>query len=386
MCFDEINPAERAWFLEFLSDPQDIALLTVYAQLETAMKKIRASRDNNAAQPAFRIEELQPHEDAALFAIGKLNNLNNRSDASRHTHVYLASYYLRTGQNAKAADMMKSLKSDFPTTWMCSVFKSFRYFNPGQNEVNDAKELRTAAKKCRRDDQFIFAQNKDDPTAKRYWVEWLIRSNRSEEALAFLKDPANFPAGKDEAKERLIYLASAAAGNQAQASQVLQQLTKDDNVELLIINAVANPLDREKMLQEAVAKHENSGLARISQAELQLAQRKPEEAARSFWNAFEYTRVSDQAKAGFLPPMLALADTDPDKALEAIDQLSKDKDRPDAANEPVLYSTAAFAAIKKDDFGSVNDVWERTKSMRCFEPVAGPVAKEERRAGVDRPF
>ena len=50
--------------------------------------------------------------------------------------------------------------------------------------------------------------------------------------------------------------------------------------------------------------------------------------------------------------MLALSDKDPDKALALIEQLSKD-----SPDEPVLYSTAAYAAIKRDDFGKPEDVW-----------------------------
>ena len=72
-------------------------------------------------------------------------------------------------------------------------------------------------------------------------------------------------------------------------------------------------------------------MAHISQAKLQLAQRKPEEAARSFWNAFEYTRVSDQAKAGFSHTNAGLwPDTDPDikPSTSRSAKFSKDKDQP----------------------------------------------------------
>ena len=53
--------------------------------------------------------------------------------------------------------------------------------------------------------------------------------------------------------------------------------------------------------------------------------------------------------------------TIPIRPFGLIEQLAKDG--PDAENEPVLYSTAAYTAIKKDDFGSATDVWGRSKSM-----------------------
>ena len=90
--FEEINPAERAWLLEFLSDPRDLAMLSVYAELETAVKKIVSHYEHNPSQP-FRIESLQPHETAAAAAVSKLNA---NTDANRCLRVYFTGYYLRT--------------------------------------------------------------------------------------------------------------------------------------------------------------------------------------------------------------------------------------------------------------------------------------------------
>ena len=48
--------------------------------------------------------------------------------------------------------------------------------------------------------------------------------------------------------------------------------------------------------------------------------------------------------------------------MQLIERLSSEADK---AEEPVLYSTAAYAAIKRDDFGSPKDRWERTKSFQA---------------------
>ena len=144
------------------------------------------------------------------------------------------------------------------------------------------------------------AQNPDDQAAKRYWAEWLIRTNRSKEALAYLENPSNFPGGKDEGTKRMLAAALFDRGDRARAMELLKQSPDDDLLKLLLINYTANPVDREKMAQDAVGKYENSGLLRIAQGEFLLADNKPEEAARVYWNAFEYSRVADQARAGFL--------------------------------------------------------------------------------------
>jgi tetratricopeptide (TPR) repeat protein len=54
----------------------------------------------------------------------------------------------------------------------------------------------------------------------------------------------------------------------------------------------------------------------------------------------------------------SLAETDPDKASQLIDTLVRE-----SPNEPVLFSTAAYVAIMRDDFGSPEDVWARSKSF-----------------------
>ncbi len=349
---DQISPAEREWFTEFLSEPQDLALLTVVAELETATKKMTFTPDG-----ALRENLLQTYEENAKRAISKLRA---DTDANRQAHMFFVNYYLNTGRIEKARLMFDALKKDYPEHLDVLRFEVFFAMLPGPDEKRpDA--AKTAARQVKADNliQSFLKSHARDQAAKRFWIEWLMRTNRAKEALAYLNDPANFPGtGKDDQTKRLAAAILLDLGKNAEALGMVGRLPNDDYLELILILATANPLERQMKLDEALAKHENNGLLRLLQADLLVVEKKPDEAAKQLWSAMEFTRIAGAVNDAFLKVMLAIADTDPDKASQLIDQFAKE-----LPNTPVLYSTAAYVAVKRDDFGSPDDVWARSRSM-----------------------
>ncbi len=131
-----------------------------------------------------------------------------------------------------------------------------------------------------------------DVSAKRFWVEWLIRTGRSEEALAYLNDPKNFPGERDDITKRMTGMLLLSRGKQEEGLQVLQQLPRDKALEFMIIQATANPTLKEKSVREAIGRYENNGLFRIWEGERLLTEKKYDEAANTFWQSFEFNAVN----------------------------------------------------------------------------------------------
>jgi predicted Zn-dependent protease len=359
---DDMSPAERAWFLEFLSDPQELAVLTVTAELETGLKQINSAREGRA-----RDVMLQEREKNANRIISKLGP---GTEANRRARLYFVNYYLRIGRPDKAQLMLDSLEKEFPDN--LDVLRLRVYFSmlPGPDEKQpDAAKTKARLTKADSLIKGFVNSHGNDQAAKRYWAEWLLRTNRSKEALTYLNDPVNFPGpgGRDDQTKKMLASLLVDRGKGDQATSLIGQLPKDDYLDMLLIEATANPIERQKKLEEALAKYENNGLLRLLQADILMADDNPDpatkatklaEAAKQLFGAFEFTRVSEAARLGFLKAMQALAEIDPDKASQVTEALVKE-----SPNEAALYSTAAYTAIMRDDFGSSDDVWARSKSM-----------------------
>jgi len=352
---DAVTPADRLFFEEFLRDPKDLSLLVVIAELELALEKIARFRREFPNQTVVPPERYVPHETDAIQAANKIVPIGVESNRLARRAIIL--YYLRTGQVAKATKDFEKLKSDYPRS--ADVLR----IEVSLSQLVDPIPKDPEAIKARHRDgdtliQAFLKLNPTDQGAKRFYAEWLIRTNRLEAALAYLDNPVNFPNEKDNETKRVLAVALVNKGEREKGLQLLNQLPRDVGVEALLIRTTSNPESRHKILDEALTKHENNGLLRIWKGEQLLAEGKFEQAAEQFWSTREYTHVRESAMLGLLRTMLRWSETQPGMVIETVQKFSKESSR-----EAMLYAVGAYAAMRRDDVGGPADVWESTKSM-----------------------
>jgi tetratricopeptide (TPR) repeat protein len=359
---EELTAMERAFMLEFLLDPRDIAQLIAVAELETALEKLsRYYRDNprRTVPDQGLLLTIQNHERSAVAAIGKLAN---KTDANRKARVGFANYYLRRGLYDLARQEVEKLKADYPSSVEALRLEVALALVPDPNIRDDGEETARRQQKADALINAFISNNPAELAGKLFWAEWLIRTGRSAEAMSYLEDPKHFPGERDETSRRMLAISLLQAGKRDEGVKMLgalaDELPNDRGIELLLIQTAANPRVRDDLINSAMAKHENNGSFRLLAAQRLMADDKYAEAADIYWQTQEFTRVRGAAQSGLLQALLALARTNPDTALETVEKFMKE-----APNEPVLYGVAAEALMKKDEFGTATDSWDKNKTM-----------------------
>src|SRR5262249_41043255 len=138
-------------------------------------------------------------------------------------------------------------------------------------------------------------------------AEWLVRTGRAEKAVEYLRDPANFPGGRDEAVERLLAMALFGSGQREEGGRILGSLAPEPLIDAVLSEAATTKEVYEKRVKEALGRYENPGLFRLYEAGLRLWEGKYEEAVRGFASATEFTRVGNAARSGLRRALLRYA-------------------------------------------------------------------------------
>jgi hypothetical protein len=305
---DRLSPQEKAWALEFVRSPEDLALLTVAAHVESALAAARAFTQRNPGKP-LPLESLRHHEKAINE---QRKYLAKQTPQDRQARQIMVGYYAATGRNDLAERELSELRGYYPNR--VEVLRT---------EVRLAMSARDAAGRPRsradslkdadgRIEQFL----KDHPAdldARFFWVEWLIGTQRMDEALAYLQSPANFADTKSERYQRVLAMALLAKGDREGSQKVLEHLPHNAGVDALLIQA-ASAADREKLLQQALSRYEGNAQLLTWQAILAFNKRDYQSAADTFLRVSRYNRYEETGKRGLLQSLLALARTDPAKA------------------------------------------------------------------------
>jgi len=366
---EALDPGERAFVMEFLRDPRDLTGLIVQAELDTAVEKLARYRAENSGRPLDQaaIATIQSHEENARMAIRKLTA---GSESYLQANARLIAYYLRQGIFDRASELVKSLEEPFAHSADLLRLRAAVAMLPDGKKRDDETAFNQRRALADNLIKEFITNHPTDSAAKRLWVEWLMRTNRGDEGLAYLENPDNFPGQRDEATRRMLAVLQLSSGNRDEGVRMLQDLAKDDSINLLLIQATANPIQRQQLIEEAIGKTQNNGAVRILEADRLFAEGKFDGAAEKFREAREFTRVSQRAANGLVASLRRLADSDPDKALQLVERFMTD-----SPNEPLNYSIAALAKLRQDEFGSPADSWENSKTMwgaiRTWEALAG---------------
>jgi hypothetical protein len=359
---EDLNPIERAWMVEFLREPQEIAMLIAIAELDSALAKYERFFVENPGRRDFDATTklvLESHENRAAEALKKLSF---GKESHQRALAKFVTYYLQTNRIGKALDTIDVLKKGYPDNVEVLRLEVAIDLLPNKDVSPALDTFEVHRNKGDRTIKSYLRAHPTDSAAKRFWVEWLIRTERREEALTYLKDLKNFPESRDPATERMLAVALLGDGQHDEGTKLLQklaqQLPNDRSLDLLLIMTTVNPVIRQKMLDDARKTQENSGLLRLLLAEKLIADGKLAEAARLYWDTRDFTRVTMAARMGFLRSLWLLADADPDKALAQIEQYIQE-----SPEDGMVYVLAAYAKLKREEFGEAADSWERKKTM-----------------------
>jgi predicted Zn-dependent protease len=350
---ESLPPIERAWQEEFARGGLDDNFAQqVRAHLQIAWQIAQRHKKENPKVPVPS-ELLDGNLKAASDLIKKLRA---PSAADRTARLAFASFDLLAGRRNEAETLIAELATDYPESidvlrTQCAVLtlpvdSTGGAFNP--NGVAAA-------------DVLIRKYLKDYPTEKAgklFNAEWLVRTDRAEKAIEYLRDPMNFPGGRDSTVDRILGTALLRTGQRAEAQKLLSTLPHDPRLDTVLIETAVTRESGEKYLKEALSRYENQGRFRIYEAAMRLKDGKHEDAIRGFISAIEFTEVAANAKAGLILALVAYANAEPAKARDTAVRLASEM--PDEAG---IYLAAADAAIQLNEIGDPSDRWENTKTV-----------------------
>lgn len=386
--FDALSPQERDWAEQFLGSRADLTGLLVTAHLESARQKAANFVRANPGK-AIPIELVKPHEDAAVKLIEKLPPDSSAAAPARRA---LAVYYGATGRAKEAAAELATLRKHQPDSAellqleLALLEQKSRTATAGKSAEDAAKEMKSQG------DTRIAAFLKEHPAdraGRLLKAAWLTSTRRYDEAMDYLKDPAQFPK-RDAAVQRLLVLALLGKGEASEGSAALQALRQDPELGALLPRAGEKI---EAKAKDPAKKSTNEGLLKVWEGELALQARRNAEAARGFAAALDYTSARALARPGLQRALLALAQTKPEEARDLAASLLKS--HPD---QPELLLPYAVACLALDELGQPGDTWDADKTMSAAlsawekaqlregrDPSLPPLVRAELWARANRP-
>jgi Tfp pilus assembly protein PilF len=339
-----VSAEEKAWVEQAGVNADEVTALQVVATVRAGIDRIALEARRNPGQPIPGDFKRQTESTVNRL----MGTLRPPSNAHRTAHLAMAEYQIAVRDRTAADKALATLAADYPSDIPVLRASVARIMLP--EEGKKEPEPGAVGRADLRIDQFLKA-NPDGKPGKLFKAEWLIRTRRADEAVAYLKKPENFP-DHDEVVKRLLAGALLQAGNREEAKQVLGQLPPDVGVELAVIQAAGSKEEAEKGLKAALSKYENNGLLRLYDGVLKLNDGKHEAAAEEFQAATEFTAVGPAATALLQRALMAYAGADRKKAAPYIHTLI------DKQSEQMgLYQAAALVAKYTDDIGQPGDAW-----------------------------
>lgn len=364
-----VTPEEKAWVEQAGINADDIIALQVQASVRVGLDQIALQTRANPGQPVPGELKKQTED-----AIGRfIKGIRPQTPAEKSARLALAEFEMAVRDRTAADKQLAALAADYPADISVLRASVARILQPedGKKEADAGAMGRADA----RIDQFLKA-NPDSKAGKLMKAEWLIRTRRPDDAVAFLKKPENFPE-QDDVVKRLLGGALLQAGQREEAKQVLGQLPPDVGIELAVIQAAGSKEEALKGLKSAMGRFENNGLLRLYDGVLKLNEGKYEEAAKEFRAAAEFTAVSGAAAGLLQRALIAYAGADRKNARQYIHSLIAE-----SSDQAGLYQAAALAAKYADDIGAPTDQWGPQKTMYAavnkwaqLAPAAGQPAE-----------
>lgn len=335
--YDSLTPQDKAWALEFIQGPDDLALLMVRAHIDSAIAQLRSAAQRNPGKPVS-LDMARRHE----TAVAELRKrFQKETPQDRQARQIMAAYYSATQRRDLAERELSELRIYYPNS---------------MDVLRTEVDLLSARDAEKRIDQFI-KEHPADLDARFFKVEWLTRQKRIDDALEYLQSPTNFADTKSERYQRVLAALLLTKGDRQGGQRVLEHLPHDASTDALLIQT-ASAASREKLVREALARHEDNARFQSWQAVLAFNKGDYPSAAQAFLRVSQFNRYEATARRGLIQSLLALAQSDPGKARDLALRMNKE-----APDEPSLLLASAYADLQLDEVGAPGDKPDAAKSM-----------------------
>jgi Flp pilus assembly protein TadD len=359
---DQMAPLERAWAAEFFRSREDLDAQRVAANLQAGLNEaVEFARDNPGKPLPKDVAAVQQKEAERL-----LGGLPKGSTQRHYGLLSQARFLTALSRREEADKVLTSAAREFPDSLDVLQARAqlllLEGAKPGQ--AADKKQI------ARVDDLFRahVTKHRDDPAAGLLWASWLSRTERAAEAVKYLEDPANFPGEKDDRYRAVLALALMSKGDRDASAEVLKQLPSSPQIDAALVYLAGSPAEQSKRLEQALSRHDRSGLLRCLQGSMALQKGQFQQAAEAFYQALEVTQVRNTAEAGLGQALVLWIGQDAGKARERIAEMLAE-----TPNQKVPYLCYAVASLQLDDVGAPADSWGAVKNMssalKAWEPL-----------------
>lgn len=351
---DDLPPWDRFALQSKYASPDEVTGLQVLAHLSAGEQRMLAEQKRNG-QVSFQLRDDILKPVAALMKGLRVPADKDKPSPDRAAKIALSRFLRQTGLSKEADELLTALTVDYP--------RSVDVLRERANaELQRAAAAKEPAKETQeRVDKMIQAftdEHKTVRAGKLFWVEWLIRTNRGEEALAYLKNPVHFPDQQDRDLDQLRAGALFQAGRREEAVKALAALPTNPNVDLILLQTAGSRDDRDAKLASALARYENNAQFRLYKAITQLGEKKYEEAAEGLLGVIEFTAYRATARDLLERTLIAYASAELEKARPFVAKLATV-----APDEPAVYVGLALTAWCNEDVGDPSDAWPAKKTM-----------------------
>lgn len=338
----------RTWADQTLGGQDTITGGLVVANLGVALQTRAKYLRENPGKTAAPDELVGGYVNSAA---GLLQKLKAPTVGDWVARMAFANYAVATGRRQEAEARLERLTIDYPESIGVLRARCLLLAAPAEPGKPNPNGVAAA-------DLLIRKYTKDFPNsqaARLYFAEWLMVTDRTDEAIKYLNDPASFPGGKDPNVDRLLAAALLKTGQREEAQKILSKLPLNRGVDFMLLQA-ANQDIGEKLRQN-LKRYEDQGTYRIAEATVLMSERKFEESARVYASALEFDRVREAARSGMQTALVAYAEAEPAKGRDAAIRFAAD--HPD---QPGVYVAAAVASLLLEEIGAPGDNWDNVKT------------------------
>jgi len=354
--FEQLNEVERAWAQQFHASPESARAQLAVAHLGAARAKLARHLQEKPNDPAGALPILRQHEEPVVALIAKLPKKSDLETAVRLDHLALLA---QTGRTDLARKGLEELAGQNPASTDVLRFDVALRMLPAPGTKPPTKLDPTLRDEIdRRIDSFV-AANPTVEAGRLFKAQWLMRTERAKEAVAYLKDRANFPS-ETATQKQMLGLALLAAGQREESVAVLKHLPESPGLDALLIRLAESREEKYEKLTAALKQYESNGLFRCWEGERFLAEGKTVEAVERFRAALEVTAIRALAEQGLRRALFEMSAKDPKAARETAIKLADEM-----AAEPLPVLAAAYAALVLGDVGAAADSWPKSRSMHA---------------------
>ncbi|HMP60658.1 MAG TPA: hypothetical protein PKD86_15040, partial [Gemmatales bacterium] len=365
--WNALTEEERSWVFGVVRAPAEVAFMMFEAHLQAAAQAQLRSQTQPASPATTQAAKLvQIHEEDAAKILARFPAKSMLQMAARER---LAKHFLLTDRPAQAEQIITSLKQDqFDEVSILRL--------ETQLMLARASADRTALTAIDQHIRQFLTAHPNNAAARLYWAEWLLRTQRVEQAAAYLDDPRNFPQPQELPRWQRVRMVVKLAQAPAPETAALQQaVARDPRGESHLVQAAASIDVNQADAGLPAQRLEGHGLQRLEQAQKAEARGDWAEATRTYAVLVESTLFRPIARQRLQTVLAVRAQQQPDHARQAITQLLQEQ----PAEPALLYGYAQCCQM----LGDLGDPAERGQQIKNMATALQAYEAALSQAGLD---